>query len=1101
MQKFNDEKLDFKFLVDRPLQEDDELELIDFGHKELGQTLTDIVVKCNAPFTIGLHGKWGTGKSTLAYFLRKSLKSKNIPVVIFDVWKHEKDQTLRRTFLKELSSQLKSKYGKIATGKNIFKLGDEKFKVDDRLDSSISKKSEGKLVINWEKLKQAKAILSGFVLVGLVPAIILSVILKNWNVLWNILGWEISIIFGGTFLTWLLKISSTFFATETTTIGLDRFQDPIEFEGEFQRILKSINDDYKRLLIIFDNIDRVSSDKAIEVLSTIKTFLEPSDELVKEKDVVFLIPCDAQALREHIKSVYVKNSSSSYDPDEFLRKFFNATIWIPDFIPTELDQYTHKKLKETQVPHLDNEFISALITIAFRENPRQIIQFINVLLSNYLLILERTGENKDFEPEFLDKNTEKLCRFLLLQQLYPEIIRKIKSEHITDIDTLTIDGLKNEKLTKLKIEPEEAKQFLDFKDRTINLAPLENARIFYTLRLSNEEKQFPGIERFFVALEDNKIEDAQKFVQDIKEWDDKKIDLSRLIRDRLEKVTNPVFKAHFIDSLLTVLNKERRGLQSTVYKFIYTATDGLALSQLIFIQPDIFTQIVLKDKKWRKKIFNKWILLISPEKEEKSKIPDDFLEKLLKTFISNIESLDNEQVEKVKNSLDQPIFYKSWAGKLLTNTIDIQNKFLSPNFVYRLIASNEDTSENIDIVVQLDNNLFNANSTQELFKRTVEILKSEKDKKDKLEKLLIQINNIVKKGLFTKVQDIPTEGQLWAVLDEIYSKRDWNGRKIITPLLFSLWCIIEKPYNDHLQPKITGFIQNANLESIKFFVQQIVKQDFIKGKDFLTLLEQRAIQNQEVFDYLYDELFETDKERYDILVKLSDHDLSQTLSKIKKIYPHLPQEESLIAHILNKFDRADKQTKSEIIEICNLTKCADREKIKNDFADRLKNQLTQYDKQQQIIVLDKSDKLAYLGNEILRKLATSIFDWIKQQRVSGQYHILPIKFIYDLNQLTPEEQDESVYYIFQIFRTSNDQSELEVACDLLLKLKPTFEDHQQEFNDFKNRIEGEANAAIKKLLINKFIDLRGTSKINKKNKEFWDFIEAQHKDYEKEGPH
>src|SRR3989338_8760004 len=757
MQKFNDEKLDFKFLVDRPLQEDDELELIDFGHKELGQTLTDIVVKCNAPFTIGLHGKWGTGKSTLAYFLRKSLKSKNIPVVIFDVWKHEKDQTLRRTFLKELSSQLKSKYGKIATGKNIFKLGDEKFKVDDRLDSSISKKSEGKLVINWEKLKQAKAILSGFVLVGLVPAIILSVILKNWNVLWNILGWEISIIFGGTFLTWLLKISSTFFATETTTIGLDRFQDPIEFEGEFQRILKSINDDYKRLLIIFDNIDRVSSDKAIEVLSTIKTFLEPSDELVKEKDVVFLIPCNAQALREHIKSVYVKNSSSSYDPDEFLRKFFNATIWIPDFIPTELDKYT-----------------------------------------------------------------QKLCRFLLLQQLYPEIIRKIKSEHITDIDTLTIDGLKNEKLTKLKIEPEEAKQFLDFKDRTINLAPLENARIFYTLRLSNEEKQFPGIERFFVALEDNKIEDAQKFVQDIKEWDDKKIDLSRLIRDRLEKVTNPVFKAHFIDSLLTVLNKERRGLQSTVYKFIYTATDGLALSQLIFIQPDIFTQIVLKDKKWRKKIFNKWILLISPEKEEKSKIPDDFLEKLLKTFISNIESLDNEQVEKVKNSLDQPIFYKSWAGKLLTNTIDIQNKFLSPNFVYRLIASNEDTSENIDIVVQLDNNLFNANSTQELFKRTVEILKSEKDKKDKLEKLLIQINNIVKKGLFTKVQDIPTEGQLWAVLDEIYSKRDWNGRKIITPLLFSLWCIIEKPYNDHLQPKITGFIQNANLESIKFFVQQIV---------------------------------------------------------------------------------------------------------------------------------------------------------------------------------------------------------------------------------------------------------------------------------------
>ena len=105
-----------------------------------------------------------------------------------------------------------------------------------------------------------------------------------------------------------------------------------------------------------------------------------------------------------------------------------------------------------------------------------------------------------------------------------------------------------------------------------------------------------------------------------------------------------------------------------------------------------------------------------------------------------------------------------------------------------------------------------------------------------------------------------------------------------------------------------------------------------------------------------------------------------------------------------------------------------------------------------------------------------------------------------MNQLTPEEQDETVYYIFQILRTSNDQSELEVACDLLLKLNPPFENHQQEFSDFKNRIESEGNTAIKKLLINKFFDLKGTSKINKKNNEFWDFIEARYKDY-KEGSH
>jgi len=269
----------------------------------------------------------------------------------------------------------------------------------------------------------------------------------------------------------------------------------------------------------------------------------------------------------------------------------------------------------------------------------------------------------------------------------------------------------------------------------------------------------------------------------------------------------------------------------------------------------------------------------------------------------------------------------------------------------------------------------------------------------------------------------------------------------------------------------------------------------------MSLLEERAIQNQDIFDYLYDELIEAIENKYKILIKLSEHDLSRAISKIKKIHPNLPQEENLIEHILNKFDNADIQSKSNIIDICNLTKCADNEKAKNDFANKIKNLLTQSDKQQQIIVLDKSDKLACLGNERLRKITTDVFDWIKQQGISGQYHILPIQFICDLNQLTPEEQDETIYYIFQILRRSNNQSELEVACDLLLKLKPIFEDNQREFNDLKNRIKSEGNTAIKKLLINKFFDLRGTSKMNRENKEFWDFIEAQYKDYEKEVPH
>ena len=61
-----------------------------------------------------------------------------------------------------------------------------------------------------------------------------------------------------------------FFSTETVTYGVDKLQDPHQFETEFARILGGLKN--PRLLVIFDNLDRVAHDKALEVLSTIKTF-------------------------------------------------------------------------------------------------------------------------------------------------------------------------------------------------------------------------------------------------------------------------------------------------------------------------------------------------------------------------------------------------------------------------------------------------------------------------------------------------------------------------------------------------------------------------------------------------------------------------------------------------------------------------------------------------------------------------------------------------------------------------------------------------------------------------------------------------------------
>src|SRR3989338_4911981 len=96
----------FKFLEERPLQSATEFSNSKFGHGEIADTLVKIVKACPAPFTVGLFAKWGSGKSTVANSLKDKLPKENIPVIIFDVWKHEGD-SLRRTFLKEMVRQLK----------------------------------------------------------------------------------------------------------------------------------------------------------------------------------------------------------------------------------------------------------------------------------------------------------------------------------------------------------------------------------------------------------------------------------------------------------------------------------------------------------------------------------------------------------------------------------------------------------------------------------------------------------------------------------------------------------------------------------------------------------------------------------------------------------------------------------------------------------------------------------------------------------------------------------------------------------------------------------------------------------------------------------
>ena len=133
-----------------------------FKHQQIAAVLRDLIVSCPQPFSIGLFGKWGTGKSTIVKFLISEIRKPNtIGVVAFDVWKFSGD-SLRRALLIQAELQLREQ-GFIPSS----------FRIDRRV-SENTLETRSSIRIDWAKLAQ-------ITLYGILISVIVTAILKGFE--------------------------------------------------------------------------------------------------------------------------------------------------------------------------------------------------------------------------------------------------------------------------------------------------------------------------------------------------------------------------------------------------------------------------------------------------------------------------------------------------------------------------------------------------------------------------------------------------------------------------------------------------------------------------------------------------------------------------------------------------------------------------------------------------------------------------------------------------------------------------------------------------------------------------------------------------------
>lgn len=451
--------------ADRPIsnEQDDK-----FGHHVFVNTLVSAIkaaLLLHDSVNVGLFGKWGTGKSTIIELFSRKVRDEQdlnskVQVVTFNVWKNSFD-SLRRQFLLFLD-------GEDGLNANL--------NIRGHLDTTVST-STSFTKIDWKNASIAVGL-------GIIVFLLLLNFSKGDIATNSILSLLILILvyFFEEFRRGIVKEESS----NKTTHRLDQAD---QFEHKFKDIMAAFRKKAKgkKLIIVFDDLDRCTEQVIFETLTMVKTFLG-------EQDCLYVIPCDDERIKDHLVG---KMGYSTENADEFLRKFFQVSLRIPPFGEEDIFSYTHELAEKAGFP----KEIEKVIASAFAETPRHVKQFLNNLSIIFNIALEReelrNGKAGSLRKGLVTSNPALLAKIEAIRTRWPGAF----NEMLIDESMLAIfEGIitgrvshqsaeKGEKAEKLLKECEGLKKFLfatiDVKKGQELSAFIKLSQPFYSSSLSD----------------------------------------------------------------------------------------------------------------------------------------------------------------------------------------------------------------------------------------------------------------------------------------------------------------------------------------------------------------------------------------------------------------------------------------------------------------------------------------------------------------------------------------------------------------------------------------------------------------------------------------
>ena len=357
----------------------------EFSHLHYADALADILLKSETPLNVGLCGKWGVGKSSIAHMLRDRIRSdeslKDFGYAEVDAWGLA-PESLPQGLLEELNSQLGSPY--------------KQKELDDML-------------YNQRQVRHADLRRPGgrrrWIIVGAGAAAATVAALSQYP---DAAGVTVLGVLGSALLALSIRL---IFGTTGRTVP------PAASPRQFGRIYDEIRKrGSKKTVVVIDNLDRCESAVAVKLLGLIQTFM------VKD-GCVNVLACDDEALVSHLKSSGMARTDR--DGGEFLSKFFQVTLRVPSFMPESLRSYAKKQIAKRSVDF--DQFALTVLLSGAVDNPRKINQFLNIAVALYRLAESREKSGM-VQSGLVTGDTNSLLKSVVLRHEWPRFCEAVEAD-------------------------------------------------------------------------------------------------------------------------------------------------------------------------------------------------------------------------------------------------------------------------------------------------------------------------------------------------------------------------------------------------------------------------------------------------------------------------------------------------------------------------------------------------------------------------------------------------------------------------------------------------------------------------------------------------